>query len=261
MTTGPDDFAYFLDVDGTLIDLADEPHHVKLSRTLPGLLDALYDRAGGAVALISGRSLADLDRLFPSLRLPAAGQHGLELRTATGRVFSHGARSHTLDPARALLTDFAARHRALLVEDKGLSIALHYRRAPRLAGVAHRTIRALQAQLGDRYVVHRGKRVVELAPAGRNKGAAIRALMREAPFRGLTPLFIGDDVTDEFGFAMVNRLGGTTIKVGPGPTVAGFRLPNVDAVLKWLRAGRPVPKRLRPEGEDGADEVWPRVSA
>jgi trehalose 6-phosphate phosphatase len=131
-----------------------------------------------------------------------------------------------------------AAHPRLLLEDKGLSLALHYRRAPRQAGYAHRVMHALLATVGDRYCIKTSKCVVELAPAGTDKGAAIRAFMRERPFSGRAPLFIGDDVTDEFGFAMVNRLGGYTIKVGAGRTVARWRLPDVKAVLNFLQLGR-----------------------
>ncbi len=235
--------AYFLDIDGTLIDFAEVPGQVRLDPALPGLVEALYRSSGGAVALITGRSLADVDRLFPIRRLPAAGQHGLERRSVDGRVTRGRGVARALDPARRALADIVRRHPRLWFEDKGLSLALHYRRAPRLAGFAHRTMRSLRATLGNRYCIHRGKRVVELSPAGRNKGAAIGAFMREAPFRGRTPLFIGDDVTDEYGFAAVNRLGGYTIKVGAGRTAAGWRLPNVRAVLAWLESGQPEPKR------------------
>jgi trehalose 6-phosphate phosphatase len=102
-----------------------------------------------------------------------------------------------------------------------------------------------QALLGDQYSVHRGKRVVELTPAGKDKGLAIQAFMRESPFRRKRPVFIGDDVTDEHGFAMVNRLGGDAIKVGPGATSAGWRFPSVSAVLGWLQDGIPSPTRCR----------------
>lgn len=237
--------AYFLDIDGTLVDLADTPGAVKLQPALPGLVEALYQSSGGAVALITGRSIADADRLFPGRRLSLAGQHGHERRSANGVVTRHHVSARALDPARHELGAVIERHPLLLLEDKGLSLAFHYRRAPHLASLAHRAMRRVQASLGDRYCVHRGKRVVELAPAGRDKGRAIRAFMREAPFRGRHPVFIGDDVTDEHGFVMVNRLGGDSIKVGPGATVAGWRVPSVSAVLGWLEHGTPSPRRCR----------------
>jgi trehalose 6-phosphate phosphatase len=243
MTLRVTGFAYFLDIDGTLVDLADTPGAVKLDPALPGLVEALYQSSGGAVALITGRSIADADRLFPRRRLPIAGQHGHERRAANGVETRHQVSPRVLDAARHALGGVVQRHPRLLLEDKGLSLAFHYRRAPHLASLAHRVMRAVQTSLGDQYCVHRGKRVVELAPAGKDKGLAIRAFMREAPFRGKPPVFIGDDVTDEHGFAMVNQLGGDSIKVGPGPTVAGWRFPSVSAVLAWLEHGTPGPRR------------------
>jgi len=242
MTLAVTGLAYFLDIDGTLVDLADSPGAVRLDPALPALVDALHASSGGAIALITGRSIADADRLFRR-RLAIAGQHGHERRSASGVVTRHRTSPRALDPARQALRALGRRHPELLLEDKGLTLALHYRRAPHLAGLAHRVISTVQTSLGDHYCVHRGKRVVELAPAGRDKGIAIRAFMREAPFRGKAPVFIGDDVTDEHGFAMVNALGGDSIKVGRGPTAAGWRLPSVAAVLTWLQYGRPGPTR------------------
>jgi len=245
MTLPVTGLAYFLDIDGTLVDLADTPRAVKLHPALPELVDALYESSGGAVALITGRSIADADRLFPTRRLPIAGQHGHERRSADGVITRHRVSPRALDAGRRLLRTVVERHPELLLEDKGLTLALHYRRAPHLASLAHRVVHRVQTSLGDQYCVHRGKRVVELAPAGRDKGLAIRAFMRESPFRGNVPVFIGDDVTDEHGFAMVNSLGGDSIKVGPGPTSAGWRFPSVSAVLSWLEHGTPSPTRCR----------------
>jgi trehalose 6-phosphate phosphatase len=245
MTLPVTGFAYFLDIDGTLVDLADTPGTVKLHPTLPGLVEALYQSSGGAIALITGRSIADADRLFSRRRLPIAGQHGHERRSADGSVTQHRVSPRGLDPARIALRSIVERHPKLILEDKGLSLALHYRRTPQLASLVHRVMRNARELLGDQYSVHRGKRVVELTPAGKDKGLAIRAFTREAPFRGKRPIFIGDDVTDEHGFAMVNSLGGDSIKVGAGPTVAGWRLPSVPAVLAWLEHGTPRPTRCR----------------
>lgn len=253
--------AYFLDIDGTLVDFAPAPGDVRLDPMLPDMVEALYRSAGGAVALITGRSIADADRLFPRLRLPVAGQHGHERRSATGELTCHRITPAALDPARHAAGAMAARHPELLLEDKGLTLALHYRRAPHLMSVAHRVMHAAQKTLGDQYCVHRGKFVVELAPAGRDKGRAIRAFMREAPFRGKAPVFIGDDVTDEYGFAMVNALGGDSIKVGAGPTIAGWRFPDVRAVLAWLEHGTPHPLRCRRQLTSRVGAGHARVSA
>jgi trehalose 6-phosphate phosphatase len=130
---------------------------------------------------------------------------------------------------------FAARHRGLLFEDKGSTFAIHYRRAPALASFVHRTLRRHTAHasiVGWR--LQRGKAVLELRPEGRDKGTAILDYLREPPFEGRKPVFVGDDTTDEFGFAAVAAVGGQTVKVGPGATSATLRLPDVSAVREWL---------------------------
>lgn len=238
-------WAYFLDLDGTLVELADSPTDVEVDDGLPALIERLRRASGGALAIISGRSLDDLDRLLRGRRYPAAGQHGFERRDAAGQRSAFASSGRGLDQARHRLARLAARHRGLEFEDKGASFALHYRRAPRLAAFAHQAAHAIQRGLGPRYAVQPGKRVVEVKPAGRNKGSAIGAFMQEAPFVGRTPLFVGDDRTDEYGFAVVNRLGGYSVKVGAGLTAARWRLPSVEAVIGWLTSGRPHPRLVR----------------
>jgi len=232
------DWAYFLDLDGTLMDIADSPGSARPDPTLRRLVKGLYRHVGGAVALISGRSLADVDSLFPGIRLPATGQHGIERRDARGRISRHPVSSGELDWARRRLGEAVARRPGLLLEDKGLSLALHYRRVPYLAGYAHRLVRSMLPQLGARYTIQTGKRVVELKPAGKDKGVAVLEFMAEEPFRGRMPVFVGDDATDEHGFATVNRLHGYSVKVGPGPTTARWRLRDVRAVQRWLEQAR-----------------------
>lgn len=240
MTTPPPppwsrDWAYFFDVDGTLADLAKTPTAVRVSRELRRLLGRLHEQTGGAVALISGRQIGDIDGLFPGVRFAVAGQHGVERRNAEGVVTRHAFPTERFENAYRRLADVVARRPGLLLEHKGLSLALHYRRAPRLAGYAHRLARfALRLAGARQFTIQTGKRVVELKPAGRDKGMAVVEFMAEAPFRGRTAVFIGDDATDEFGFTTVNRLKGHSIKVGLGPTVARWRLRDVRAVQGWL---------------------------
>ncbi len=231
------DWAYFLDIDGTLVDLSDSPIGASLGAGGRQLIDELYRAAGGAVALISGRSIADIDRLAPDLRLPAAGQHGIERRNAAGRISRHAFPAQELDWIRRELAAAVASHHGLVLEDKGLSLALHYRRAPRLGGFVHRLARSLAARVGPQYCLQTGKRIVELKPAGKDKGVAVQEFMQEEPFRGRTPVFVGDDSTDEYGFATVNRLHGHSVKVGPGRTAARWRLRDVRAVQAWLQQG------------------------
>lgn len=231
------DWAYFFDIDGTLVDIADTPSAVRLGPELRGLVTTLHRASGGAVALISGRAIADIDHLFPDVRFPAAGQHGVERRTAAGGISHHRFSSAGLDRARARLGEAVSRHPGLLLEDKGLSLALHYRRAQRLAGYAHRLLRTALDEAGAEYCLLAGKRVVEIKPAGRDKGTSVEEFMREDPFRARIPVFVGDDITDEYGFTVVNRQHGHSIKVGPGRTAARWRLSTVRDVRAWLRRG------------------------
>jgi len=233
--------AYFLDIDGTLIDFGDSPARTQLAARHRRLLQRLRRRTGGAVAIVSGRSIADIDRIFRTSAWPAAGQHGAERRDARGRHSRLSKFNPGLARVRAHLAAAVSRHPGLLLEDKGYSIALHYRRAPRLAAYAHRLVRAQLPLLGASYCVQRGKRLVELNPAGRDKGAAVLAFMRETPFLGRTPVFVGDDLTDEYGFETVNALGGVSVKVGRGATAAVMRVRDVRSVWDWLARGGALP--------------------
>jgi trehalose 6-phosphate phosphatase len=183
---------------------------------------------------VSGRAIGDVDRLFPGGTLPVAGQHGLERRTASGATTRVPVPADALARARARLAELAARHEGLLLEDKGMSLALHYRAAPQHEALVHDVVRGTAAALGDAWRVQRGKMVVELRPASADKGAAIRAYLADAPFAGRLPVFIGDDVTDEHGFEEVNRLGGHSIKIGEGASAARWRLRDVNEVEQWL---------------------------
>jgi trehalose 6-phosphate phosphatase len=230
------DWAIFLDVDGTLLEHAERPDAVHVGSAERRLLEALQRATDGALALISGRAIADLDRLFAPLKLPLAGQHGVERRDAAGRVHRHAFPADLLRRAAARIGAFAARHEGLLFEDKGHNLALHFRMAPQLAGEAQSALREAAAQLGGEFEVQEGKMVVELKPSGRDKGMAIEEFMHEPPFAGRTPVFIGDDLTDEYGFDVVNRLGGHSVKVGPGASAARHRITDAAAVRELLAA-------------------------
>jgi len=226
--------AFFLDVDGTLLEYAAVPHGVRVSEELLELLQHLGERLGGAVALISGRSVADLDRLFQPLVFPVAGQHGTERRRADGVTTRHAPAVEALGSAAARIVRLTTAHSGLVLENKGMTLALHYRLAPSLRALAEREMRAIAAMLGDAFELQNGKFVVEVKPSGKNKGDAIADFMRETPFEGRQPVFLGDDLTDEPGFEVVNRLGGYSIKVGPGITRARWRLFDAAAVRRWL---------------------------
>jgi trehalose 6-phosphate phosphatase len=160
-------------------------------------------------------------------------------------VSLHAFPSERLEAEYHRLAAAIAGHPELLLEHKGLSLALHYRRAPRLGGYAHRLLRGLQSRIGEEYRLQDGKCVVEVKPAGRDKGVAVMEFMQEEPFRGRMPVFLGDDVTDEYGFATVNQLAGHSVKVGSGPTVARWRLRDVRAVRAWLERGLATPRGVR----------------
>ncbi len=225
----------FLDIDGTLLHLADAPDQVKVEPGLLALLPALLHRLGGAVALITGRSIPDADRLFPGLALLIAGQHGCDRRSADGLIHRHSGPVSGLPAIRRTLSFFAQRHPNVFLEDKGSALAIHYRLAPNLAGLVYRTVRAQLAGMPDgAWTVQRGKGVVELRPHGRDKGTAILEYLDEPPFQGRVPVFVGDDLTDEYGFAAVAARRGWGVKVEHGPTIAPYRLPSVLAVRNWL---------------------------
>ncbi len=255
---GDDDrWALFLDVDGTLVEIATTPHAVRLAPPLLPLLERLRRVCGGALALVSGRRLADLDALFAPLRLPAAGLHGAERRRADGSLAPIPTSSTLLDGVRPALLSFAAAHPGLLLEDKGGSLAVHYRKAPEHGAALHRLARQLAAaEPGLRLI--EGRKVVELQPRGCDKGCAITAFLDEPPFHGRRPVFVGDDTTDEDGFHAVNRLDGLSIKVmdsenaaGP-PSAARFRVDSIAALRDWLAA---VAARLDAGAFDGRDET------
>ncbi len=229
------DCALFLDIDGTLADLERSPDAVHIDDAIAAALPRVARWLDGALALVTGRAITSADRLFPGLTLPMAGQHGCERRDAAGGIHLHAPARGTQARLRRLLQRLAKRHPQLLLEDKGASLALHYRSAPHLAAHVHRTVRQSVAQEAG-YTVQPGKLLVEVRPEGRDKGTAIDDFMAEDPFAGRVPVFVGDDLTDEHGFAAVERMGGWTVKVGGGRTAARFRLANPAAVRQWLLA-------------------------
>lgn len=231
------DWAFFLDVDGTLAHITPDPAAVTIETHVLDALRRLFRATGGALALITGRAIADIDRLFAPLRLPTAGQHGIERRSASGAMEVHEGVVRRLDAARMAFREFAAQHRGIKFEDKGRTLAMHYRRAPAMHERVLKFVEEQLEMLDNDFVLQPGKMVFEVRPGGRDKGTAIEAFMREPPFAGRMPVFVGDDKTDEDGFAVVNRLGGVSIKVGKGPTGAGWRLDNAAEVAGWLERG------------------------
>lgn len=230
------DWALFLDVDGTLVEIAAAPDAVHVPPDLVALLDRLERGLGGALALVSGRTIETLDTLFSPLRLAAAGNHGLERRLAGGPVF-RPAMSPAIAPARTAMEAFAGAHDGVILEDKHLSVALHFRAAPEAGGGAQALAEAIAADSDGGLFVQHGKMMVELRPPDGDKGSAIAEFMGEAPFAGRLPVFVGDDVTDERGFAVINAMGGHSIRVGAnGRSSARHVLNDVSSLRNWLES-------------------------
>lgn len=224
--------ALFLDFDGTLADIAPRPEAVVVPRELIGTLHELAQALDGALAIVSGRPLADLDRLLAPLELPLAAEHGALRRVAGGRLTE--AEPPDLAEVTRAAEGLISLYPQLLMERKTSSVALHYRQRPELADECL----AVMAEACDRTpgaeLLH-GKCVVEVKPLGVDKGHAIACFMKEAPFAGRQPWFAGDDVTDESGFAWVRQAGGQTLKVGAGESLAQYRLKSPAQLRRWLR--------------------------
>ena len=231
--------ALFLDFDGTLTAIAPRPGDVVVDPRLPALLEALAQRLGGALAIVTGRRLADLDPRLAPVVLPAAGQHGAELRPRPGGSVQLRAPAGIATVARRLRERFEADAR-VLVEDKGAAVALHFRQAPERALECLQVMRDLAAPWPGLEIVT-GKRVVEARGCDADKGVALQALLAEAPFAGRAPVFAGDDRTDEDAFAAAVAAGGHGVKVGDGPTAARYRCAGVADVHAWLRASAQAP--------------------
>lgn len=233
LSDDPAHLALFLDVDGTLLPLAATPAEVSADAQTSALLKHLDVLLDGALALVSGRSLAEIDRLFAPNHFAAAGQHGAEWRSTNGTVGQHTAHLEELEELRPRLRALAAADPRLLLEDKGLSLALHYRGAPARAGELTAT---LEAALNGypALALQRGKYVLEIRATGCGKDTAIRRLLDSDVFAGRVPIFAGDDATDENGFRFINALGGVSIKVGAGASNAVYRLDDPAELFHWL---------------------------
>ena len=225
--------ALFLDFDGTLVELADTPDAIDVPAGLAPLLQRLREKLEGRLAIVSGRSLADLERHLPLHGIAFSGSHGLELRLADGTRLPLSV-PIGLEDVRAKVEAFAAATPGLLVEEKPAGIALHYRLAPEEGVRADAFMTSLGKARG--LEVQRGAMVAELRPGGATKGDALKAFMTEPEFADARPLFMGDDLTDEHGFAAAGSLGGAGILVGAArQSAAGYRLDSVIAARRWLR--------------------------
>ncbi len=238
--------ALFLDFDGTLVALAETPEAIEVPPALVALLTDLHALLGGALAIVSGRQVDSIDRFLAPLRLPAAGEHGVQRRDATGA--NHEQHTPDLHFVLDAVNELAGKYSGLLVERKHAAIALHYRLAPELQAVCQETMTRIVTGQPQLELLH-GKFVFEVKPSGVNKGTAIDAFMREAPFAGRRPVFAGDDTTDETGFAVIQPLGGVAIKVGTGATIAQHGLDSPRAVYEWLVEARDLLQTPPPAAE------------
>ena len=225
------DAALYLDFDGTLAALAPHPDGVTIDAGLPELLERVRERLGGAVAIVTGRTLQALDALMGEPQFAGAGMHGIEWRLADGKTHFSGNPVGARHIAEAL-RERLGQDRRLFIEDKGASVALHYRGAPERAEACMAVMRELAT--APEFEILRGHFMVEARPRGTHKGAAVNSLQRHAPFSGRRPVFVGDDRTDEDGFRAALVLGGYGVKVGPEPSEARYRLASVAAVNDWL---------------------------
>lgn len=256
LAIAPRSTALFLDFDGTLADLAPQPEAVRVADDLVPLLRLLFSHVDGALAIVSGRRLSDLGEFLSPLELPLAAEHGAQRRLADGHVVSITPPDlqHAIRAAVALAT----RHAGLRVEIKNAAVALHYRHAPELQSLCLQVMtQAVAASSGVELL--NGKYVFEIKPAGVSKGTAIAAFMREAPFARRVPIFAGDDVTDEAGFAAVQSLGGAGIKVGDGNTLAHYHCASPAALRQSLQEAclqlASIDETIRPATKKSSQEA------
>lgn len=210
----PQEWALFLDIDGTLLDLAETPDGILVPPALPFQLDAVFRKLGGAMALVTGRGLTYADHLFAPFQFPTAGLHGAERRDSEGQI----TRAEATPEFELLKAELAARAKGwdgVLIEDKGAAVAAHYRLAPERQVELEPLMVQFLKRAGPGWGLQRGKMVLEIRPASASKGMAVESFLAQTAFMGRKPIAIGDDVTDEAMFKAVNLMGGHSIRVGP----------------------------------------------
>ena len=234
--------ALFFDFDGTLVDIAATPDSVAVPKSLGSDLVALARRVGGALALLSGRRIADLDIMLHPHRLDAAGVHGSEVRIGSQYLVSAAPTPEIGEAARLIRNRFA-HHTGLVIEDKAYSVAVHWRLRPDLQAEVLAVVTDLWRTLGTGYRLQPGKCVVEIVGSGASKGAAMLAILDHQQYRLRKPVVFGDDLTDEDAFRSAHERGGVSIRIGEGPTMARYQLPSAMALrteLATWAAGGPM---------------------
>jgi len=239
-----DQWALFLDFDGTLVDIVERPSDVRVAPDLPDALTRLQQKLGGALAIISGRPIAFLDEQLGSARFDSAGLHGLEHRIGSDLYLCQAEDHPALRPVVERLHEIIRDKPGLLIEDKGCSVALHWRQAAHEKEFCIATAHAALESLGSEYRVQFGKAVAEILPSAAGKGKIIESFLHEPPYLGRRPVFIGDDLTDENGFKAVNAQGGISVRIGAGDTIAQQRVGTPaelrHSLLAWANGG-PLP--------------------
>jgi trehalose 6-phosphate phosphatase len=223
----PANWAVFFDIDGCLLDLAPTPDEIFIPPELPGAIEKLRLRLGGALALVTGRGLAYADALFDPFPFPIAGLHGAEMRGPDGRMI-HAEAPPAFAALKAALAEETKDMQGVLIEDKGAAVAAHYRLAPEYEGTLGERMRAFAESAGPDWALQLGKMVYEIRPARASKGDAVERFLAEPPFAGRRPLALGDDLTDESMFAVANARGGLTFRVGR-PEAKTCALGTVDS--------------------------------
>jgi trehalose 6-phosphate phosphatase len=230
----PSRYALFLDVDGTLLDIAATPTEVVVPPQLARLLARIGNGLDGALAILTGRQLAEIDALLAPLKLVGGGVHGAELRTAAGESIVRVAMSlpgSLVDQALEIANDMGG----IIAEPKGAGLALHYRQAPELKAVLEARLRLLLSRYADGLVLCPGRKLFEIIPAGHSKGTALETLSKLPTFAGRLPVMIGDDVGDMPALAEAGRLGGFGLRVaGEQFAASSADLHGPSSVLGWL---------------------------
>ena len=243
------DAAFFLDFDGVLVGLAETPDAIEVRPEVPKILAGLHERAGGAVAIVSGRSVGDIRRHLPTFPGVVVGSHGAEIDRGSGPERTVDPDPRRVEALRKMVEGFAITDPAYIAESKPMGVVLHFRRKPELRGAAYHMLEAALHDF-DGFHIHHSKMAFEVRPDGVGKENAVQTLMAEPPFEGRRPVYFGDDVTDELALEWVRDQGGVSVKVGDGQTGATCRLDSPEdvhaALLRQLAGLAPRPEP-RPE--------------
>jgi trehalose 6-phosphate phosphatase len=226
-------YAVFLDFDGTLVDIADQPDSVRMNASTLRRIASIQSRVDHALAVVSGREIAVIDQFLRPLKLPVAGVHGLERRDSAGRLHKAATNGAEFAFHAGTIAQALDGERGVIIEVKSGAVALHFRLRPDLEMRCRKIAEDLTRDRPDLALL-RGKMVYEIRRTGPNKGTVIREFLDEPPFSGRVPIFAGDDVTDEEGFLVVNDLGGVSIKIGADQTAASYRARDINEFQDWL---------------------------